>query len=573
MDYHKIANEIKDKLDIVDVIREYLPGLRQRGRNYVALCPFHSEKTPSFTVSREKQIFYCFGCNTGGDLIKFVSKYENLTYVETLKKLAVKANISIDMDLLNDSSEEEKEKILIKQINLDAMFMFQKYLKSSEGKKAMKILMDRGFKSETIAHFGIGYAPDSYDLVFKELSKKYPENLILKSQLAISSSGNIMDAFRNRIMIPIKSISGSVIAFGGRSISSDQQPKYINSSETPVFMKRKTLFGIYEAISNIRKTKKAIIVEGYMDVMMMHQYLFNISVSPLGTSFTYDHANSLKNCAEEIIIMFDSDSAGINAALKAADIIIDVGVYPRIALLDEKNDPDEFLLKKGTDEMIKLINTAKDPIEFKIDIVRKKNHKLTPEKKMKILEFMATTLSKQKNEIIKDEWIKKISAELSISESAIKNYLDKNTKETRQQIKISENEDMVIEENFAEILIKRPEFMSIVEMEELSEEDLRSDFARKIYETIKNNFQNSKIIDVLIEKIPQYKNKIMKIMIEEKNEEEIKNATNFHKVVLMIKKNSMEREWNSLKSRVNELTPEELKRFNELSIKLKNLKI
>ena len=492
--------------------------------------------------------------------------------MEALKKLASKANIEIDIDVINNSSEEEKEKIIIRQINLDASIIYQKFLRSNDGKMALKILRDRGLKDETISKFDIGYSPDSYDMIYKQLSKKYSDNLLAKAQIISSTSGNIIDTFRNRIMIPIKSISGNVIAFGGRAVLPEQQPKYLNSSETPVFSKRRTLFGISNAIAAIRKERKAIIVEGYFDTIMMHQYMFNIAVSPLGTSFTYEHANILKNYVDEIIIMFDSDEAGVRAAIKAADIITDAGIYTRIALLPTKMDPDEYLIKNGTDDMISLINNSPDIIEFKINIIKNKKYDLSPDKKLHILEFLYPTMIRQKNEVIRSEWVKRVSSAFDISESVINNYLIKNSKEIKQQLNISTNsDDLLIEQNLIDILINNPKV--IFSCEDFSAKYLSSDFAKKVYEYIEKEADNERVIESLTEALPEYKERIMKILISEKNTDETSTISNFKKTVNLIKKNYLETEWKELKSRINTLSPEELKRFNELSIELKNTKI
>lgn len=574
MDIHKIASEIKERLDIVDVISEYIPDIKKRGRSYIALCPFHSEKTPSFTVSREKQLFYCFGCHAGGDMIKFVSLYENTTYVEAIKKLALKAGMDAQIiDPINHSSEEDKEKIIIKKINYEASELFSRYLRTSDGKKALSILKERGFKEETISEFNIGYAPDSYDALYRELSKKYPEKLLLKSQIVSSASGRIIDSFRNRIIIPIKSVSGDVLGFGARAIEEGEQPKYLNSSETSVFSKRRTLFGIYNSIQKIRKEKKAIIVEGYMDAMMMHQYMFGITISPLGTSFTYEQAKTIKNYVDEVIIMFDSDNAGINAAIKAADIFTDIGVYSKIALLPRGVDPDEYLIKNGADEMIELLKSAKDIIDFKITMIKNQKTQFKPDEKMKIIDFMAPTLLKQQNEIIKIEWIKKISQIFSIPEHAINNYLFKNFSKAKQQLSASQNssETVTIEENLIDMLLANPNLIKLAT--DISSEQLSSDFSKKIFDFIKNASDFKEIHNLLIEAFPEYKNKIMKHIISPSLSEDTLNESNFKKTLTIVKKNHMEREWKKLKDKIPNLTPEEFERFNKLTVELKNIKI
>ncbi len=570
MDIHKIVTEIKERLDIVDIISEYI-GLKQRGRNFVALCPFHGEKTPSFTVSREKQIFYCFGCNVGGDIIKFLTLYENLSYIEAIKKLARKANIEVDVESFYSIPYEDNEKIVIKKINYETMEIYKKYLFSSEGKNALALLKERGFKEEVIKEFDLGYAPDSESALYQILSKKYDDKILLKSQVVSSVHGNIFDTFRNRIIIPIKSLSGEIIAFGARAINDEDQPKYLNSTETPVFSKRKTLFGLYNSISSIRKLKKAIIVEGYMDLIMMHQYRFGITVSPLGTSLTYEQAKLLKNYVEEVIIMFDSDWAGINAAIKASDLFIESGVYPKIAIMPQRVDPDEFLVKNGSDEMLKIINNAVDIISFKISLIKSKKTSFNPDEKFKIIEFIAPTLLKQNNEIIRFEWIKRISEEFKIPEEAIKSYLNKNIKKAKQHIDVSNSSDenVNIENNFIDILIARPDYVEKVM-------DITSDYfiqtsSKELFNFIRDNYRDPDFLNKIIEGFPNYNAVIMKSLIKSEENSEVFELSNFLNTVFYLKKNYYEREWRALKSKIPNLTEEEYRRFIELSEKLKNL--
>jgi DNA primase len=571
MKLSEIITLIKDKIDIVDFISEYV-SLKKRGKNYVGLCPFHSERTPSFTVSREKQLFHCFGCHAGGDLIKFIMMYENITYKEAIKKLSTKAGLNITLDDVEQMSEEEKEKTDIKNINFDAAMLYSKYLKSSDGKKAREFLSRRNIKDSTIDLFNIGYAPDSYDEIFNELSKKYSKELLLKSQIVMQSSGRIMDVFRNRIMFPIRSINGDIIGFGGRTID-NEEPKYLNSSQTPVFSKGKVIFGLYNALPYIKKEKKAIIVEGYIDTVILHQYRLNNTVSPLGTSLTIEQARILSNYADEVIIIFDSDRGGILASIKAADTFIEAGVYPRIVLLPQNLDPDEYIIKNGIDEMLNLINNAKDVIEFKISLIKEKKTTFSPNEKLKIVEFIAQSISKQRNEIIKHEWIKKASESLNIPENLIQRYSSKKTEKINYEVKKETDSDPIIETNLIEILLKNPKYLELEFVSNFSIDYLSSDFARNIFGFLKNNQidENTKIYDLIVEKFPNYSQKITKILVGSNKDEEIINPQNLIETLITIKKQYLKKQLKEMKKNIKNLSNEDLKKIDEISKELKNL--
>jgi DNA primase len=571
MKLSEIITLIKDKIDIVDFISEYV-SLKKRGKNYVGLCPFHSERTPSFTVSREKQLFHCFGCHAGGDLIKFIMMYENITYKEAIKKLSTKAGLNITLDDVEQMSEEEKEKTDIKNINFDAAMLYSKYLKSSDAKKAREFLTRRNIKDSTIDLFNIGYAPDSYDEIFNELSKKYSKELLLKSQIVMQSSGRIMDVFRNRIMFPIKSINGDIIGFGGRTID-NEEPKYLNSSQTPVFSKGKVIFGLYNALPYIKKEKKAIIVEGYIDTVILHQYRLNNTISPLGTSLTIEQARILSNYADEVIIIFDSDRGGILASIKAADTFIEAGVYPRIVLLPQNLDPDEYIIKNGIDEMLNLINNAKDVIEFKISLIKEKKTTFSPNEKLKIVEFIAQSISKQRNEIIKHEWIKKASESLNIPENLIQRYSSKKTEKMNYEVKKETDSDPIIETNLIEILLKNPKYLELEFVSNFSIDYLSSDFARNIFGFLKNNQidENTKIYDLIVEKFPNYSQKITKILVGSNKDEEIINPQNLIETLITIKKQYLKKQLKEMKKNIKNLSNEDLKKIDEISKELKNL--
>lgn len=575
MDYSKIAREVKERVDIVEIVSFYVKDLKKRGKNFVALCPFHSERTPSFTVSREKQIFYCFGCNVGGDVITFISKIEGISNLQALKKLANIAGINIEIDDNEEETPQEKERKLIKRINMDAALIYNTLLKSSDGKKAREFLSQKDIKENSILNFMLGYAPDSEDFLYTQLSKKYPKEVLLKTSLFSTSLGKVSDIFRDRLIIPIRSLSGDVIGFGARTLT-NENPKYLNTHEDFLFSKRKTLFGLFNALSYIRKERKAIVVEGYFDVIVMHQYLFPITLSTMGTAFTKEQAHMLKNFVDEVIFMFDSDRAGINAAIKAADIAVEEGLYPKIATIEEGLDPDEFLEKYGPDRMIEVIGSAIDIVSFKINLIKKKNPILPPDKKLKAIEFVSETVAKEKNEIIKMEWIKQIAQAFSVEETSVKKIVSQKTSFLKPK-KISYNASKpslpLIEENMLEMLFKKPQLVQILK-NDFNLSYLETELARNIISSLLDIPQDlPSIEEYLINRYPQYTSEILRISLNSQNiDEEIVNEDNFKKTLLIIEKLYLEKEIKKLKAK-GQINEEELKLFNTLMVRLKNLQI
>ncbi len=571
MDYSKTVKEVKERVDIVDVISFYVKDLKKRGKNYVALCPFHSEKTPSFTVTREKQIYYCFGCGAGGDVISFVSRIENISRFQALKKVAAMVGINLEIEKMIEETPLDKERKIIKQINLEVATLYNSILRSSDGKKAIYFLRERGVKDETITNFMLGYAPPSENFLYSKLSKKYSTDILMKTSLFSLSFGNPYDMFRDRVIIPIRSISGDIIGFAARTLSGEN-PKYLNSSENLVFSKRKNLFGLFNSLSWLRKERRVILVEGYFDVILMHQYMFTITVSTMGTAFTKEHAHMLRNFVDEIIFMFDTDQAGINAAIKASHTALEEGLYPRIALLDKNTDPDEYLLKNGADSMINIVSSAPDIVSFELELIKKKNPQLTPDIKLKSAEFICQTISKEKNEIIRMEWIKKVSHTLGIDESAIKRLLESKNNKISTQITLNKSEIPIIEENLLEMIFRKPQLINSIPQDfDLSY--ISSQTVKKIISYLKDEKNKDYLEEILIKKFPEDESEILKISIKSTdiNEENL-NEENFRKTLKIIEKMHLEREIKKLTSKPT-LSNDDLRKYNELVIKLKNIKI
>ena len=368
----EIIEKVRESVRIEDLALRYIPSLKKKGRNYTGLCPFHKEKTPSFSISPDKQIFQCFGCNTGGNIFTFIAKIENIGFVESVKRIADIAGIVID-----DKADESSAVIpAIRRINKYAMSFYQAYLSSGEGAAGKNYLKNRGVSEEAIASFKIGFSPDSWDRLSVNLKKNKADleladkiGLIGKSQ---KYEGSYFDKFRNRVIFPIFDRSNNVIAFGGRAITSENQPKYLNSPESEVYQKRSILYGLNFAQNEIKELDRAIIVEGYLDVIGCHQSGITNVVAPLGTALTESHLKILSQICNEVIMLFDSDSAGINASLKSIETSKLFNIDIKIAILPH-DDPFDFIIKKGVRELMAVIDSAEKPVEFKIRTVLEKN--------------------------------------------------------------------------------------------------------------------------------------------------------------------------------------------------------
>ncbi|WP_420265325.1 DNA primase [Candidatus Magnetominusculus dajiuhuensis] len=356
MDFQGIREEIKSRIDIVDVVSDYV-GLKKSGARFKGLCPFHAEKTPSFVVSPEKQVFYCFGCGTGGDIITFVMKEEGISYNEAIRKLSERAGIKLEP--VHKQNIQEREVLL--QIHKAAAAFFKGQLRKSE--KALKYLNARGIAKESIEKFAIGAAPEGWDGLLRHLRKDgFQDRHLRVSGLVTFKENSSFDFHRDRIMFPILNSAGDIVAFGGRAMEKDVEPKYLNSPETLIFQKKRILFGLSAAKDGI--TGAINIVEGYVDVVMCHQYGFTNTVAPLGTALTEEHTKSLKRFAKEAVVIFDGDDAGIRAAKRAMPVILKSGLLAMALLLPEKNDPDSYLRLHGAGDFKELIAGANSYVEF-----------------------------------------------------------------------------------------------------------------------------------------------------------------------------------------------------------------
>lgn len=442
-----LIEEIRVNNDIVDVISEYVK-LDKKGKYYFGKCPFHNEKTASFSVEPVKQIFHCFGCSKGGNVIHFIMSIENLDFPEALTLLAERAKIKIP-ETSNGIHDEAKTKLKkeLLQINVEAARFFHDNLMNGLNKIPIAYLTNRKIEKHTIIKFGLGYAEDNYDTLFKHLKNKgFSEESIFKSGLVVvkEETKKVFDRFRNRIMFPIFDIRGNVIAFGGRVMDSSQ-PKYMNSPETDIYQKGKHLYAMNFAKSGC--AKQIILAEGYMDVISLHQNGIINAVAPLGTALTENQGKLLKKYTEEVILSFDSDSAGQAAALRSLDLLNEIGCNAKVLSIPSGKDPDEFIKTHSVGEFTKLVNNSKSLIDFKLDILDGKIDTTTNEGKVKFIDKAVLILDKIDNNVERELYVKKLSKEFGVSEQSIYSEMAKRQTDTVAHTKTKLKDINIVKKN------------------------------------------------------------------------------------------------------------------------------
>ena len=409
--------------DIVALVGQYVP-LKRSGNSYVGLCPFHKEKTPSFHVTADRQLYYCFGCGTGGNIVDFVKNIEHLDFIEAVRFLAERAGIQIDNASFSDEDKkkyERKQRFL--EMNKAAARFFRDKLFEPESVVAQEYIKKRKLTADTVKAYGMGYAPDSWDSLIKHLyALGYKKDEIVQVGLGtFTKTGKVIDRFRARLMFPIIDVRGNVIGFGGR-ILGDGNVKYLNSPETPVFNKGQNLFSLQLA----KKHNELILVEGYMDVISLYQSGIQNAVASLGTALTAEQARLASKFAEKITICYDTDGAGVKAALRAIEIFDGIDVKLRILSLPEGKDPDEFIKTHGAAKFNELLQNADTPAGFQIRLLRKKFNLQDQAQKIEFVEACTKVISKVKSSVEREVLREKLANETGIRGSAIENEVEKN---------------------------------------------------------------------------------------------------------------------------------------------------
>ena len=419
----ELIEEVRTRNDIVDVISDYV-RLQKKGSSYFGLCPFHNEKSPSFSVSRQKQMYYCFGCGAGGNVFTFLMEYENFSFMEAVKFLADRAGIALpEAEYSKEAKQRADLKASILEINKIAARYYYVQLKSERGVGAHTYLTDRGLTEETITAFGLGYSTKYSDDLYQYLrGKGYSEDLIRQAGLINTDERQgVYDKFWNRVMFPIMDVNNRVIGFGGR-VMGDGTPKYLNSPETMLFDKSRNLYGLNYA----RTSRKPymIICEGYMDVIAMHQAGFTNAVASLGTAFTTQHSVLLKRYTQEVRLAYDSDGAGQKAALRAIPILKSAGINVRVIHMDPYKDPDEFIKNLGTEAFQERIDAAESSFMFEISVLEKNYKQSDPEGRASFMKAMARRLLEFPQELERNIYIDAIAGRYGIASEELKRMVN-----------------------------------------------------------------------------------------------------------------------------------------------------
>lgn len=510
-----IINEIKYRNDIETVMAPYI-NLKRRGKNLVGLCPFHNEKTPSFTVYPENGSFYCFGCGVGGDVFSFVRQIENLDYIDAVKLLAERSGVTLPQDGYDDSMQKLKNTIF--EINREAARFYHTYLMSPNGKWALDYLTGRGLSLSTIKHFGLGAAPDGWDELIKHLKAlgySIPD-MLQANVIAKSQRGSYYDRFRKRVMFPIINIRGKVIGFSGRAMPGEDKAggKYVNTSDTPVYKKSENLFGMNFAKNHC--DNRVILVEGNMDVISLHQAGFENTVAALGTSFTEEQARLLSRYTKEIVLIMDSDAAGQKAVRRAGEILNNIGIDTRVVVLPDGKDPDEYIKKNGSARFKALLEGAVSEIEYKLLTAVDGIDVNTDDGKLQYLVRAAEIVAAANDVMTRDLYIGRLSDKYGVSRTALQDKVNQLRKRNYKQREKRELDAIIhpkfdkndvnpekrlhlaatnAEETVIAVLLQHPDFFDVAS-QMLQPENMVTSLNRRVYKHLSDCIQSGRNLDI-----------------------------------------------------------------------------
>lgn len=578
-------DEIKSVADIVSVIGDYVE-LKRAGSNYVGLCPFHNEKTPSFSVSPSKGIFHCFGCGVGGDVISFIMQKEGLSYPEAIKFLADKLGILVETNEVNKEKYEHRKKLF--EINNEAKLFYYKNLLINDIPK--DYIKKRNLNNNLINKFIIGYADGKNSIYRHLLQKGYQKDDIIELGLINQDEkGNVYDKFRNRLMFPIIDVRGNVIGFGGRALA-DSRAKYMNSPQSLAYDKSKNVYGVSN-LKNSTKVGKIILVEGYMDVISLTNYGFDYAIASLGTSLTHDQAKLIKRYCKNIYICYDGDSAGQKATSRAIEIFKEQDISPNIIVIPDNMDPDDYIKQYGNESFDRLIDNAVDSVTYEYKKILQKYDINDVKEKIQLIDDLTTLLSKLDREVIRDEYIKRFSDDLNLEYLSLKKDVSSKLNEVKPNItfhnertddkKITEKDSINNQEK-----ITAAEIMTIACFHKDVYYDLKEEFSK--FKTKISSYNN------FIEFVDLYYSKNNENQIDEKSardyfKNDIQmdrtidylykksrdsiNINNIGRVVLEIKKYLMTQEKENIKSQLDLMQSVEFnekinKEYNEILNKI-----
>ncbi len=512
-----VINEIKYRNDIETAVSAYV-NLKRRGKNLVGLCPFHSEKTPSFTVYPENGSFYGVGGGAGGDVFTFTGLIENLDYIESVKLLAERSGVTLPQDGYDDSMQRLKNKIY--DINRDTARFFHQYLMSPDGKWALDYLLGRGLTVKTIKHFGLGAAPDSWDMLIRHLKEKgyREEDMAAANVVGKGKRGTFYDRFRKRVMFPIINIRGNIIAFSGRAMPGEdkQGAKYVNTADTPVYKKSANLFGMNFA-KNVC-SERVILVEGNMDVITLHQAGFTNTVAPLGTAFTGEQANLLARYTKEIVLTLDADAAGQKAIRRASELLENSGLKTRVVIIPDGKDPDEYIKKNGPERFAALLEGAVSDMEYKLLTAAQDINLESEDGRLRYLSAAAEIVAGSDDVMTRDIYIGKLSEKYGVSRTALTAKIDEIRKKNSRAKRKKEITDIIrpkftrddinperrrspkgtaAEETLIAVLLKNPDFYRLAK-EKLPPEKLITALNRRIYETMISVLDEGRSLDISV---------------------------------------------------------------------------
>jgi DNA primase len=430
------ADRVKQQADIVRVVGEYV-RLKKSGQNFTGLCPFHSEKTPSFAVHPVKQIYHCFGCGAGGDVFKFVMEMDKITFPESVRAVAEKCGIAVPRPRERTPEERQQNQQRTSLVELHreaAAFFLQQLNGTNEGRAAKAYLLDRGLDSDAMARFGIGFAPSGGDALLRAMKPKYPEKVLESSGLfSRDQNGRLFDRFRRRVMFPIANDSGKIVAFGGRALG-DDLPKYLNSPETPIYTKSNILYHLDRAKEALRQRDFAVLVEGYMDAIAVARVGISNVVASCGTSLTEPQVKLLSRFTRRIIVNYDPDTAGQAATERSLTILLEQGAEVRVLALPGGKDPDSFIRSEGAAAYTKLLNEAPPYVDYLISRARKMDMS-TAEGKLRAVNFLMPYVQRVSDRILRSEWATRIAQQLRIEEPVLRESMRKAASERRSEVK------------------------------------------------------------------------------------------------------------------------------------------